>query len=194
MPPIAHLGYALRAVLLGAWASLCLAACFYTEEDKWKICCWLHIVKDETSSSPARRTIVGWQRETLFSGDGRAADAGVSASLGSWKGHQIESALSDFRAANPGAPASAYFKMLGMICKAPPTPLPDNVRCEIELPVTIRCSTVFLPFGGPPMPRELEGQVPAVLWTSVALPSSGDLKVSTRILPVPGGRLCQRAA
>lgn len=120
------------------------------------------------------------------------AALGVSASPGSWKGHQIESALSGFQAANPGAPASAYFKTLGMICKAPPTPWPDNVRCEIELPIIIRCSTVFLPFGGPPMPRELEGQISATLWTSVALPSSGDLKVSTRILPVPGGRLCQR--
>jgi len=150
------------------------------------------IVEDETSSSPARRAIIGWQQRTWFEGDGRAEDWGDSAYRGSWKNHQIESALADFQAANPGTPASAYLNSLGMACKAPSGPSPADVRCEIELPIGVRCDILFGVPGSPPIPKQLEGQVPAILRTSVALPPSGGLEVSTRILPVPGGRLCHR--
>jgi hypothetical protein len=149
----------------------------------------VEIVRDETSSAPARRTIIGWQQRTWFGGEGATLD---STDTVTWKNDQIKSALSDFQAANPGAPASAYFNSLGMVCKASSGPLPDNVRCEIELPIVVRCGILLGVPGGPPIPKQLEGQVPASLWTSVALLPSGGLKVSTRILPVPEGRLCHR--
>ena len=52
-----------------------LGGCHYSEEDSWKVCCLLHVVRDETPNPPGRNVIRNWQNRTLFGGDGSASDA-----------------------------------------------------------------------------------------------------------------------
>jgi hypothetical protein len=168
------------------------AGCHYTEEDSWKICCNLYIVRDNTSASPGRKTIIGWQWNTWFEGDGAAKDLGGGSSFSdTWKKRQIKSALTDFQIDNPGAPASAYFASLGMTCRPAATPPQDGaVRCEIELPVVIKCNTlVDIPFAAP-LPKELRKPLPATLSMGVEVSNAAVLDVATRIPPLSGGRLC----
>jgi len=170
-----------------------LGGCSYSEEDSWKICCNLYIVRDE-ADTPGRKTIIGRQWNTWFEGDGVAKDLGVDSNFSnSWKKRQIKSALTAFQIDNPGAPASAYFASLGMTCRPTATSPQDGaVRCEIELPVVIKCgSWVDIPFAAP-LPKELRKPLPATLSMGVEVSNSAVLDVFTRISPPLGGRLCHR--
>jgi len=181
---------------LCAWtgAVISLGSCHYSAEDSWADCCGLHIIRDETSSPAARRIIIDWQQLTWFGGNGSAVDANNTNLPGSWKKRQITQAVTEFLAGNPGARASDYFLSLGMTCR-PGTTVPNDgvTRCEDELPIWIICRSrnVFFP-GGPPVPEELRKPMSALLHVSVDVSVSALLAASTRVVAVPGGRLCHR--
>jgi hypothetical protein len=154
----------------------------------------LHIVGDETSSPAGQKTIIDWQRETMFGGRGSAGDMNDSNLPDSWKKRQIKPAIADFLVGNPGARASDYFLSLGMTCKPATAASRDGVtRCEIELPIWVECISKNLWFpGGAPVPKELRKPIPALLHMSVNVSTVAMLDVSTRVEPIPGGRLCHR--
>ena len=124
---------------------LSLSGCHYaSEEDLWASCCRSSIIKDRSAISEGPRTIIAWQRETWFSGNGVATDF---VSVGSrvresWKKQRIQSDLVAFLAGNPERPATDYFLGLGMSCMTRAVSSKDaKSHCEIELPIWIECDT-----------------------------------------------------
>lgn len=173
-------------------AVLSLGSC-YTAEDSWKICCRLLIVGDETSSPAERRAIMEWQRLTAFREDGSSVDVSNANLPGATKKQLISSSLADFLAGQPGSRASDYFLGLGMMCRFGIAPKDDVTRCEIDLPITIKCASLNMFFpGGAPVPEELRKPMPALLRVSVDVSAATLIDMSTRIVPVTGGRLCHR--
>jgi hypothetical protein len=172
-----------------------LGGCHYSEEDKWKVCCALYILRDETPSASARTTIIKWQRATSFNGDGRAVDwndDGKSSDTN--KKRQIKSEIANFLADSPGGRATDYFLSLGMTCSPDMAILKaDVMHCEIELAIWVDCGPTYrwLP-GTTPIPKELQKPLPALLRMTVDVSTSTLLGASTRIEPVPGGHLCHR--
>jgi hypothetical protein len=186
---------AIRGLLwLCVWpgAVLSVAGC-YNAEDSWKICCGLVLVEDETSSPAARNTIIDWQKFTSFGADGSAVDSNNTNLPGSWKKRRLEAATAEFLADNPGARASDYFRGLGMACRPATVPKSDVTQCDIELPIWAECVSlnVFFPWGAP-IPEELRKPMPAFLQVRVDVSASTFLGTATRVVPVPGGHLCQR--
>lgn len=181
-------------VWLSVWAGgvLSVAGC-YNAEDSWKICCGLVIVEDETSSPTARNTIIDWQQFTSFGANGSALDSNNTNLPGSWKKRRIEAAIAEFLADNPGARASDYFGGLGMTCAPAAIPKSDVAQCDIELPIWAECVSlnVFFPWGAP-IPEELRKPMPAFLQVRIGVSATAFLGTATRVVPVPGGRLCQR--
>ena len=175
-----------------AGAVLSVAAC-YNAEDSWKVCCSLVIIGDETSSPQARRTMMGWQWFTSFGADGSSVDSNNTNLPGTWKKRQIESDIAGFLAGNGNASASDYFRGLGMTCVPVPAPKPDVTRCNVELPIWFGCYSlnVFFP-GGPPVPEELRNPMPGFLRMTVDVSAQAFVDTATRVVPVPGGRLCYR--
>ncbi len=112
---------------------------------------------------------------------------------GTWKKRRIESEVVDFLARIPGARATDYFVGLGMTCRPVIGPEHGVIRCEIELQLWAECwsRNMFFP-GGAPVPEELRKPIPALLRMSVDVSASTIREPSTRVLPVPGGRLCHR--
>jgi hypothetical protein len=180
------------AVLTGIVLSV--SGCNYPgKEDLWADCCILFIVKDRSAIPEGPKTIIAWQRETLFGGDGSASDSpGEGHPRETWKKQRIQADLASFLAGNPERPAAAYFVGLGMSCMTRAVSSKDAAtRCEIELPIWIRCSSlnVFLPWRQP-VPRGLEKPMLAHLSMSVGVSANVVLDVSTRVDPIPGGHLC----
>jgi hypothetical protein len=184
-------------VWLCVWAgpAILLSGCHYSEEDKWKVCCALYVLRDETPSASARTTIIKWQRATWFDGDGSAGDWNDdNKSSDTIKKRQIKSEIANFLADSPGGRATDYFLSLGMTC-SPDTAMPkvDVTHCDIELPISVVCGPTYrwLP-GTTPIPEELQKPLPARLRMTVDISTSTLLDASTRIEPVSGGRLCHR--
>ena len=129
-----------------------LSGCHYaSEEDLWASCCLLSIVKDRSAIAEGPKTIIAWQRETWFRGNGSASDfVGPGRTGKSWKTQLIQADLAAFLAGNPERPATAYFLGLGMSCVTRAGSSKDTAtRCEIELPIWIECrtATIFLNWG-----------------------------------------------
>lgn len=182
--------------LLGLWvvAALALGGCHYCEEESWKICCFLHIIRAEASSPASHAVIIAWQGRTLFSDNGLASDANDSKLSYSWKKGRIESEVADFLTRTvPETPASAYFAGLGLTCRRLTAAQDSATRCEIDMPVTAECwsRNLFFP-GGAPLPKELRKPFHAVLRVGVDVSASTVRDVYTQVFPVPGGRLCHR--
>jgi hypothetical protein len=179
-----------------AGALLALSGCHRSsEEDLWASCCLLSIVKDRSAIAEGPKTIIAWQRETRFRGNGSALDGVGRGRIGeSWKKEWIQADLAAFLAGNPERPAAAYFLGLGMSCMTRAGSSKDAAtRCEIELPVWIECrtATIFLNWG-PSVPKELRQPMLAHLRMSIDVSAEAVLDVSTRIDAVPGGHLCHR--
>jgi hypothetical protein len=153
----------------------------------------LVIVPDETSSSPARNTVLDWQQFTLFRSDGSAVDYDNTNLPRPWKKRQIAAAIAAFLADNSGARASDYFMGLGMACRPATLPKSDMTQCDIELPILAECVSlnVFFPWGAP-IPAELRKPIPAFLQVRIDASASTVLGTTTRIVPASGGHLCQR--
>jgi hypothetical protein len=181
------------SVLAGVAVSL--AGCHYTEAQKWAVCCVLYIVKDKAPSPSAQTTIIAWQGSTWFGGDGSASDMNDDlASSDTIKKRRIKGEIANFLTDRPGERASDYFQSLGMTCNpAAPSPRAGATRCDLELPIQVRCGPTyrFLP-GTTPIPKEMQEPIPAVLRMSVELSADTLIDASTRIDPIPGGRLCHR--
>jgi hypothetical protein len=172
-------------------AGLLLAGCSYTEEDSWNVCCSLVVVSDEVSSSQARMTIMNWQRTTSFRADGSAVEL-IGSKSNTLKKLSIEKALAEFQAANPDRRPVDYFTSVGMTC-SPAVARSNAFSCEVELPIAFGCYSlnVYFPWGAP-VPAELRNPMPGYLQMKLDVASNGLLNTTTRIAPVPGGRLCQR--
>jgi hypothetical protein len=152
------------------------------------------VIADEKTSDTGRKTIIHWQSWTSFSGDGSAADTmDLKALETTWKSRQLRAEISRFLAGNPNARPSAYFVSLGMACKSATSASVDVTRCQIDLPIWIECLSlnVYFPFGAR-IPKELQKPIPALLHVSVDVSSAALVDTYTRVLPVPGGHLCNR--
>lgn len=170
-------------------AVLLLGGCHYDEAQSWRECCRVRIIGDETSSPEGRKTIIKWASVMYFEADG----ALVKFVGKSWTELQIESALANFLADNPGTSSSDYFASLGMTCEPAITSKDDLTRCAVDLPVGIKCTVVkSVPLLGTPVPKELRKPISAVLHVSVSASASTVLDTSARVVPLPGGRLCHR--
>jgi hypothetical protein len=187
-------------VSCAAWAALSVATalslggCHYTEAQKWAVCCALYVIKDKAPEPSARATIIEWQGVTMFGGDGSAADLNDLKSADSNKRRQIKLEIANFLADRPRGQASDYFRSLGMTCgPATPSTKVGVTRCDLELPIQVECGPTyrFLP-GTTPIPKEMQGLLPAPLRTSVDLSADTLIDVTTRSDPIPGGHLCHR--
>ncbi len=177
-------------VLVGTAGSL--GACHYSEEDKWRACCRMSIDREDKSNVASSRTIVD-----LLSGMGFAADTGeplgpindIPTGFGGTK-QDILTAMNRFLASHPKDRPIDYFRELGMTCTPATSTTADVVRCDVELPIQVKCS----PRGkmGPPLPDELQRPMPARLSWQVDISQSALLSGEARVRPVPGGRLCHR--
>lgn len=184
-----------RLCILGG--SLLLGGCHYTEEEKWSVCCVLYIQLDPEPMPAGRATMVSWYRQVVFSGDGQGGQGtyGESGVFYSNKDDKIRSEVKDFLADSPGGRAVDYFIHLGMTCGPAPTSSKGIViRCQAELLVSVRCAPTyqFLP-GTTPIPEQMQKPLPALLQTSVDLSADKLLTTTSRVDPVPGGRLCRRS-
>ena len=207
---IAQVGVVVCTALILLFGSRTYAA------DPWDACCELVIVVNDSSGAPARKTILEWQRETLFTGTGHPGEP-VETGRGSfisWKRRQITAGLADFLQRNPARQARDYFQSLGMTC-APRDGTRNVTRCAIELPVEFECR-IFrnIPEGLVPLPEQLRGKFAAFLrvkidassaefqatlpMPSTPLPVSIDastkifISTYSQVIPSPGGRLCHR--
>lgn len=192
MPPLSSRRKRLVGLCFWFEAILSVAGC-YSPEASWKVCCAL-VISDEKSNIDARKTIIDWQSWTSFSGDGSAADTMDLGSLETtWKSRQLRSEIRLFLTGNPGTRPSDYFVGLGMTCRSIDRPAADVTRCQIDLPVLVECVSlnVYFPWGAP-IPKELQRPIPALLHVRVDVSTSALLDTFTRVLPIPGGRLCHR--
>jgi hypothetical protein len=183
--------------------------------DPWDACCLLRIVNDDAAGPTARKTIVGWQRETLFTGRGFAGEP-VDSPQGpfeSWKRRQIGAGIADFMEHHLDAQIEDYFRSLGMTC-ALLGGTKDVTRCAIELPIAIQCRMLAPDLEGHvPLPEQLRGRIPAFLQVSIdsskagferqylgdwiafrvsIAPAVAFIATKSQVFSVPGGRLCHR--
>jgi hypothetical protein len=185
-------------VRLCVWvgATVLLAGCHYTEQEKWSVCCVLYVQRDAEPMPTGRATIVNWYRHVVFDSGGQGGQGpyGEGRTFYSNKDDKIRSEVADFLADSPGSRAVDYFIHLGMTCGPAPTSSKGIVtRCQVELPVSVRCGPTyqFLP-GTTPIPEQMQKPFPALLQTSVNLSADTVLTTTSRVDPVPGGHLCHR--
>jgi hypothetical protein len=179
------LATALLVVVLGA-------ACAYHGDDEplWGNCCALQVAGEE-SAPKERDTLMAWGGTIGFRGDGTSRDwEGTKA----WRRRQIAYGFAVFQERHPASQARDYLVGLGMTC----APLDNDLkarreRCAVELPVWATCTAKFgWPYSPPPVPRELRKPIAAVLQMTIDVSGSDVLDSSVRVVPVPGGRLCER--
>lgn len=175
--------------LIQAWAfatiALSLVGCFYDEEASWRDCCTLSVITDEPSISPSQKPIIDWLNPTRLEGDGSVFD--------SYLVERIKPSITEFFVGNPGVRAHEYFLSLGMACQpAVFAPRVQTTRCEIELPIWVKCQSKNMLPGLVPPPKELRKPIPALLRMSLDVSDRTVLEAQVRIGPVPGGRLCHR--
>ena len=179
-----------------AAAALLLTGCHYTEDEKWSVCCVLYVQRNPEPAPAGRATMINWYRHVVFDGEGQGGQGpyGEGGTFYSNKDDKIRSEVMDFLADSPGNRAVDYFIHLGMTCGPAPTSLKGIVtRCQVELPVSVRCGPTyqFLP-GTTPIPEQMQKALRALLQTSVDLSANAVLRTTSRVAPVPGGRLCHR--
>ncbi len=178
--------------------------------DPWDACCEVIIVGGQDPASFGQRTIIDWQRQTLFTGTGFP---GESMDTVSWKRRQITTGVIQFLEGNPGGQAQDYFRSPGMACSS--AKASDVTRCEINVPTRIRCAVFrVIPQGLVSVPKPLRDVFPALLrlrvetsrtpfTSSFAVPNmafrmsvepSTTIFISSysQVIPAPGGRLCHR--
>ena len=175
-----------------ATIALSLAGCVYSEEASWRDCCTLSVVTDEPSIPPGQKPMIDWLKATRFAGDGSASDS-PAVGRDSDKVRRIKAGITEFFVSNPGVRAHEYFLSLGMTCRpAVFAPRVETTRCEIDLPVWVKCQSKNMLPGVVPPPKEFRKPIPALLRLSLDVSDRTVLDVRTRIDPVPGGRLCHR--
>lgn len=175
---------ALLVVVLGA-------ACAYDGDDEllWGNCCALEVA-GEKSASKERDPLMAWGGTVGFHGDGTSKDwEGTKA----WRRRQIADGFAVFQERHPPSQAREYLVGLGMTC----TPLDNEPkarreRCTVELPVWATCNGKFGMLFPPPVPKTLRKPIAAILQMTIDVSASDVLDSSVRVVPVPGGRLCQR--
>lgn len=177
-------------------AALLLTGCHYTEEEKWSVCCALYVQRDAEPMPAGHAIIVNWYRNADFGGEGRGGQGpyGDGQTFYSNKDDKIRSEVANFLADRPGSRVVDYFIHLGMTCGPVPTSSKGAAaRCQVELPVSVRCGPTygFLP-GTTPIPEQLRRPFSALLQTSVDLSAGTVLATTSRVAPVPGGHLCHR--
>lgn len=183
-------------------------------DDPWKACCQTAIVEDQDPGPPLRKTLMGWQRRTLFTGDGHPGELVDSNEppFHSWKKSQIAVAVAEFMKSNPAAGADGYFSSIGMTCAAADG-MNGVTRCQAEVPITNRC-TIFvgMPEDRMQVPEPLRDLFRASLRVEassskfvpslqrlmqpfavpVAPSRAAFIATQSQIVPVPGGHLCTR--
>jgi hypothetical protein len=172
--------------------ALLLEGCHYTEEEKWSVCCVLHVGAYD-AATPGARTVINWYRSIVFDGDGQGGQ-GPYETLFSNKDDKVRSEVAAFLGDNPEGRAADYFVGLGMTCDPRSTASKAIMtQCQVELPVWARCrpTYMFLP-GTTPIPKKLQKPFAAVLKVSVYLSANTVLRTSSRVDPVPGGHRCHR--
>lgn len=172
------------ALLVAALGGAC--AYYGDDEPLWGNCCALKIA-DEQSSSTERDTLIAWGRVANFHGDGTNDYDGGKA----WRQRQIALGLADFQKTHPDSQGPAYLAGLGMTC-GPVGPKTGRTRCAVELSVWVTCIGKFGLYFPPPVPREVRKPIAAVLQMTIDVSESDVLDSSVRVVPIPGGRLCQR--
>lgn len=178
--------------------SLTLGSCQYTEDDRRAVCCVLRVHAYEAAPLGAR-IVINWYRSSDFDGDGpgRPGPYGDGEVRFLDKEDKIRLEVARFLAESPKGWASDYFVALGMTC-GPPSVMSmigaTRARCEIELPVRVMCrpSYVSRPLSSAPIPEPFQQPLDAVLHVGVDVSATGVLGTSSRVYPVPGGRLCPR--
>lgn len=165
------------------------AACTYDGSDEllWGNCCALKVA-DETSGSTQRETLIAWGRVNNFHGDGTNRWNNTKA----WRHREIGLGLADFQRAHPGSQARDYLTHLGMTCAPVRVSKANVTRCDVELSIWVKCTALFGWYFPPPVPKELRKPIAAVLQMTIDLSASDILDSSVQVVPVPGGRLCQR--
>lgn len=162
----------------------------YDEEQSWRECCVLKIIDDKAASTKERQTIIAWASSPGFWGNGESmAWVGANDKRREW----ITLSLTDFRNSNPESRARDYFISLGTICVPAGDPKAERARCNVELPVWVKCTVMMSwPFGATPVPKELQRPIPAVVQMTIDVSASAVLDTSVQVMPLPGGRLCHR--
>lgn len=163
------------------------AACAYDEEQSWRECCALKVA-DERSGSKQRETLIAWGRVNNFDGNGTNNWNNTKA----WRHREIGLGLADFQKARPGSQGRDYLTHLGMTCAPVRGSKADLTRCEVELSVWVKCTVLFGWYFPTPVPKELRKPIAAILRMTIDLSASDILDSSVQVMPVPGGRLCQR--
>lgn len=196
MPSLeSRLARMLLRLCVGVAATVLLAGCHYTEQEKWSVCCVLYVRADETAGF-ATRVIVDWYRNSDFDGDGQGGlgPYGDGKTYYSNKDEKIRADVLHFIADHPERRAADYFVDLGMTCgSSATTSRPGVTHCQVSLPVQVRCGPTyrFLP-GTTPIPDQLQKPFAGVLHVSVGLSTNAPLKTLAQVYPVPGGRLCHQ--
>jgi hypothetical protein len=185
-------------------------------DDPWKACCQIAIVDDRDSVPPLRRTLIEWQRQTLFTGEGQPGEPVDSNQppFHSSKRRQIVAAVTEFAKHNPAVEADGYFSSIGMTCSAADG-MSGVTRCQAEVQITIRC-TIFrgMPEDRIKVPASLRDLFHASLRVTVEVSTTKFVPSLERLVPpfaipvapsrtafvathsqiaaVPGGHLCTR--
>lgn len=164
------------------------AACAINTEDEltWGNCCALKIA-DEKSGSQARDTLLAWSRHVNFNGNGDTWDGSKA-----WRKAEFGRGLASFLETHPGAQARDYLADLGMRCSSIRAETSDLTRCEVELSVWVTCTAKLGVLFPPPVPKEMRKPIAALLQMTIDVSASDILESSTRMVPLPGGRLCER--
>ena len=173
---------ALLAAVLGA-------GCTYPDDELlWGNCCALEVA-NEASSSKDRNTLISWGGTAGFHGDGSSQDwEGTKA----WRKRQIAYGFAVFRERHPPAQARDYLAGLGMTCGDERDAKPDRTQCTAELSVWARCVGKLSMLFASPVPSGLRKPIAAVLRLTIDVSGSDILDSSVQVVPLAGGRLCQR--
>lgn len=173
-----------RAVLIACLGAGCTANS--NDELLWGNCCALKIA-DEKSGSQARDTLLAWSRHVNFNGNGDTWDGSKA-----WRKAEFGRGLASFLETHPGAQARDYLADLGMRCSSISAETSDLTRCEVELSVWVRCTAKLGWLFPAPVPKEMRKPIAAILQMTIDVSASDILDSSTRMAPLPGGRLCER--
>jgi hypothetical protein len=166
-------------------------ACAYYGDDEplWGNCCTLEVAGGR-SASTERDPLMAWGGTVGFHGDGTSQDwEGTKA----WRRRQIAYGYAVFQERHPLSQARDYLVGLGMTC----VPLDNESkarreRCAVELPVWTACNGKFGMLFRPPVPKGLRQPIAAVLQMTIDVSASDILDSSVRVVPLLGGRLCER--
>jgi hypothetical protein len=166
------------------------AACAYDEAQSWRECCLLEIAGHEEASSKERQTLIAWGRAVGFQEDGRSK---VWEGAKAGRKQKIALGLARFQEAHPASQARDYLADLGMTCSPVRGANAEWTRCAVDLPVRVTCTVKFSwPFFSTPVPKELRKPITAVLQMTIDVSASNILDSEAQVVPLPGGRLCQR--